>query len=130
MQKIYNKLAKQTPAKLSKRSVKLGKVDDLTTQLDEYVEEMNQIALNCENALTDVSRAIGELRILQEAKIPEIAFQADELLNQVFDLGIDVPEELQELDQKAVDATTIQVDAYDIFDGIEKLRTDLYPFMK
>jgi len=129
MQNIYNKLAKKTPAKLSKRSVKLGKVDDLMDQIKSYRDEMNQLAMDSENALTDVQRALGELRILQEAKIPEISYQKDELLNQVLDLGIDIPQELNELDQMSVDAETIDADASDLVSKVEDLRVELYKFM-
>jgi len=129
MQKIYNKLAKKTPAKLSKRSVKLGKVDDLMDKIKSYRDEMNQLAMDSENALTDVQRALGELRILQEAKIPEISYEKDELLNQVLDLGIDIPQELNELDQMSVDAETIDADASDLVSKVEDLRVELYKFM-
>ncbi len=129
MQNIYNKLAKKTPAKLSKRSVKLGKVDDLMDEIKSHRDEMNQLAMNSENALKDVQEAIGEIRILQESKIPLISSQKDELLNQVLDLGIDIPQELNELDQMSVDAETIDVDAYDLFDEIESIRLRLYKFM-
>ncbi len=129
MQNIYNKLAKKTPAKLSKRSVKLGKVDDLMDQIKSYRDEMNQLAMDSENALTDVQRAIGEINILQTSRIPVLSLQKDELLNQVLDLGIDVPQELNELDQMLVDAETIDVDAYDLFDEIDNIRQRLTKFM-
>ena len=129
MQKIYNKLAKKTPAKLSKRSVKLGKVDDLMDQIKSYRDEMNQLAMDSENALTDVQRAIGEINILQTSRIPVLSLEKDELLNQVLDLGIDVPQELNELDQMLVDAETIDVDAYDLFDEIDNIRQRLTKFM-
>ena len=93
------------------------------------IDEMNQLAMDSENALTDVQRALGELRILQEAKIPEISYQKDELLNQVLDLGIDIPQELNELDQMSVDAETIDADAYDLVSKVEDLRVELYKFM-
>mgnify|MGYP003109510054 CR=1 FL=1 len=126
MQKIYNKLAKKTPAK---RNVKLSKVNDLIDQAKELRDEMNQIALQSENALTDVQRALGELRILQESKIPLLSVDKDELLNQVLDLGIDVPQELNELDQMLVDAETIDADASDLVSQVEDIRTELYKFM-
>ena len=129
MQNIYNKLAKKTPAKLSKRSVKLGKVDDLMDQIKSYRDEMNQLAMDSENALTDVQRAIGEINILQTSRIPVLSLEKDELLNQVLDLGIDVPQELNELDQMLVDAETIDVDAYDLFDEIDNIRQRLTKFM-
>jgi|9_EtaG_2_1085328.scaffolds.fasta_scaffold03076_5 uncharacterized coiled-coil DUF342 family protein len=126
MQKIYNKLAKETPAK---RKVKLSKVNDLMDQIKECREEMNQIALQSENALTDVQNALGELRIIQESKIPSLSFDKDELLNQVLDLGIDVPQELNELDQMLVDAETIDADAFDLVSKVEDLRSELSKFM-
>lgn len=129
MQNIYNKLAKKKPTKLSKRPVKLGKVDDLLDQFNEFREEMNQIALQTENALVDVERALGELRILQESKIPALSFEKDEMLNQVLDLGIDVPESLNELDQMLVEAETIDADAFDIISQIEQTRSELYKYM-
>lgn len=129
MQNIYNKLAKKTPAKLSKRSVKLGKVDDLIDQAKELRDEMNQIALQSENALTDVQRALVELRTIQEFKIPTLTSEKDELLNKVLDLGIDVPQELEELDQMLVEAETIDVDAFNLHSNVEELRTELYKFM-
>tara|TARA_R110001606_G_scaffold394060_1_gene564616 strand:+ start:583 stop:975 length:393 start_codon:yes stop_codon:yes gene_type:complete len=129
MQKIFNKLAKKTPAKLSQRSVKLGKVDDLMDQIKSYRDEMNQLAMDSENALTDVQRAVGEIRILQESKIPLLSFDKDELLNQVLDLGIDVPQELNELDQMLVDAETIDADAFDLFNEIEDIRQRLTKYM-
>ena len=124
-----NKLAKKTPAKLSQRSVKLGKVDDLMDQIKSYRDEMNQLAMDSENALTDVQRAVGEIRILQESKIPLLSFDKDELLNQVLDLGIDVPQELNELDQMLVDAETIDADAFDLFNEIEDIRQRLTKYM-
>ena len=126
MQNILNKLAKKTPAK---RKVKLSKVNDLIDQAKELRDEMNQIALQSENALTDVQRALGELRILQESKIPLLSYDKDELLNQVLDLGIDVPQELEELDQMLVEAETIDADAFDLVSQVEDLRTELYKFM-
>jgi uncharacterized coiled-coil DUF342 family protein len=126
MQNILNKLAKKTPAK---RKVKLSKVNDLIDQAKELRDEMNQIALQSENALTDVQRALGELRILQESKIPVLSYDKDELLNQVLDLGIDVPQELEELDQMLVEADTIDADASDLVSQVEDLRTELYKFM-
>lgn len=126
MQNILNKLAKKTPAK---RKVKLSKVNDLIDQAKELRDEMNQIALQSENALTDVQRALGELRILQESKIPLLSVDKDELLNQVLDLGIDVPQELEELDQMLVEADTIDADASDLVSQVEDLRTELYKFM-
>ena len=129
MQKIFNKLAKKKPIKLSQRSVKLGKVDDLMDQIKSYRDEMNQLAMDSENALTDVQRAVGEIRILQESKIPLLSFDKDELLNQVLDLGIDVPQELNELDQMLVDAETIDADAFDLFNEIEDIRQRLTKYM-
>ena len=126
MQNILNKLAKKTPAK---RKVKLSKVNDLIDQAKELRDEMNQIALQSENALTDVQRALGELRILQESKIPLVSYEKDELLNQVLDLGIDLPQELEELDQMLVEAETIDADASDLVSQVEELRTELYKFM-
>lgn len=126
MQNIYNKLSKKTPAK---RKVKLSKVNDLMDLIKEYRDEMNQIALQSENALTDVQRALGELRILQESKIPLLSVDKDELLNKVLDLGLDVPQELNELDQMLVDAETIDVNAFDLVEQVENIRTELYKFM-
>jgi seryl-tRNA synthetase len=126
MQSIYNKLSKKTPAK---RNVKLNKVEDLMDLIKEYRDEMDQIALQSENALTDVQRALGELRILQESKIPLLSVDKDELLNKVLDLGLDVPQELNELDQMLVDAETIDVDAFDLVEQVENIRTELYKFM-
>ena len=90
---------------------------------------MNQLAMDSENALTDVQRAVGEIRILQESKIPLLSFDKDELLNKVLDLGIDVPQELNELDQMLVDAETIDADAFDLFNEIEDIRQRLTKYM-
>ena len=128
MQKIYNKLAK-TPAKLSKRSVKLGKVDELMDQFKSYRDEMNQLAMDSENALTDVQRALGEINILQVSRIPVLSLEKDELLDKVLDLGIDVPQELNELHQMLLGAEDIDEDASDLFNEIDDIRQRLTKFM-
>lgn len=113
MQKIFNKLAKKKPTKLSKRPVKLGQVDDMLSELETYASDYDRIAGDIIGLCVQAEDLVNELRVLQESKIPLMVVKTDGLIAQVSELGIETPEILQEVEDKINRLDEVQVEAFE-----------------
>lgn len=125
MQKIYNKLAKKKPTKLSKRPVKLGQVDDMLSELETYASDYDRIAGDIIGLCNQAEDLINELRVLQESKIPLMVVKTDGLIAQVSELGIETPEVLQEVEDKINRLDAVQVEAFEQGLMLEDVRINM-----
>ena len=125
MQNIYNKLAKKTPAKLSKRPVKLGQVDDMLSELETYASDYDRIASEIIGLCNQAEDLVNELRVLQESKIPLMVVKTDGLISQVSELGIETPEVLQEVEDKINRLDAVQVEAWEQGEMLQDVRLNM-----
>jgi len=125
MQKIFNKLAKKKPTKLSKRSVKLGQVDDMLSELETYASDYDRIAGDIIGLCNQAEDLINELRVLQESKIPLMVVKTDGLIAQVSELGIETPEMLQEVEDKINRLDAVQVEAFEQGEMLQDVRLNM-----
>lgn len=125
MQKIFNKLAKKKPTKLSKRQVKLGQVDDMLSELETYASDYDRIAGDIIGLCNQAEDLINELRVLQESKIPLMVLKTDGLIAQVSELGIETPEVLQEVEDKINRLDAVQVEAWEQGEMLQDVRLNM-----
>ena len=101
MKTILNKLwgnnKRSTDVKTELRAVKLSAMQDLQTEVEDIFNGMQQAG---NEAVGHLSQAGENLDFLQNSieRAKEARQAKDDLLNQVLDLGIDVPQELENLD--------------------------------
>ena len=101
MKAILNKLwgnnKRSTDVKAELRAVKLSAMQDLQTEVEDIFNGMQQAG---NEAVGHLSQAGENLDFLQNSieRAKEARQAKDDLLNQVLDLGIDVPQELENLD--------------------------------
>ncbi len=123
MQNIYNKLAKKTPAKLSKRSVKLNALQDNIEFIDNIKTDISSIAGESIADLYDI-----ELRLLQISGLMENVAQASKdmqvMEEQILDLGIDTPAEFNDLLMTIIKLELLP-DIKDLGDKLEEVRLEL-----
>lgn len=101
MKAILNKLwgnnKRSTSVKAELREVKLSLMEDLKTEIEDIFENMQDAGNEAIDGLNKAEQSLGYLQgNIDRAK--QARQVKDHLIQQVTDLGIDVPQELENLD--------------------------------
>jgi len=98
MKAILNKLwGKKTNLKTDLRAVKLSLMEDLKTEVEDIFDNMQDAGNEAMDGLNKAEQSLGYLQgNIDRAK--QARQVKDDLIQQVTDLGIDVPQELENLD--------------------------------
>ena len=97
LKKLWGNNKRSTDVKQALAKVKLSLMEDLKSKVEDIFNGMQQAG---NEAIEHLSQAEQNLDFLQNSieQAKEARQAKDELLNQVLDLGIDVPQDLENLD--------------------------------
>ena len=91
MQTIYNKLYKNT-------KVKLGALDDNIEMVEEAYNEIKELSKEAVANLYETELTLNQISLRLD-NVENYKTQLNEMYSKILDLGIEVPEKIDELDQ-------------------------------
>lgn len=92
MQLVFNKLYKKT------KSVKLGALDDNIEMVEEAYNEIKELSKEAVANLYETELTLNQISLRLD-NVENYKTQLNEMYSKILDLGIEVPEKLDELDQ-------------------------------